>query len=188
MISRWQLRQAAAAIHRGGVIAYPTEAVFGLGCDPLNPIAVQRLLDIKHRPMHKGLILIASRLEQLQAFIAPLDRTNLALLQESWPGPTTWLLPARADTPRWLRGEHSSIAVRVTAHPLASALCDVTGHALVSTSANPAGMPPARHSLRVRKYFPKQLDAILTGNVDLQSGPTCIRDLTTKKLIRPGSS
>ena len=176
------------AIHRGGVIAYPTEAVFGLGCDPLNPTAVQRLLDIKQRPMSKGLILIASRFEQLQPFIAPLDNASLTLLQESWPGPITWLVPAREDTPRWLRGEHASIAVRVTAHPLASALCEITGHALVSTSANPAGMPPARHSLRVRKYFSNQLDLILTGDVDRQSSPTPIRDLATKKFIRSSTS
>lgn len=188
MISPWQLRQAAAAIHRGGVIAYPTEAVFGLGCDPLNPTAVQRLLDLKQRPMRKGLILIASRLEQLQPFIAPLDEASLALLQESWPGPITWLVPARTDTPRWLCGEHSSIAVRVTAHPLASALCEAAGHALVSTSANPAGRQPARHPLRVRKYFPHQLDMIVTGNVDRRSSPTLIRDLLTKKLIRPSLS
>ena len=174
------------AIHRGGVIAYPTEAVFGLGCDPLNPTAVQRLLNIKQRPMSKGLILIASRFEQLQPFIAPLDNASLTLLQESWPGPITWLVPAREDTPRWLRGEHASIAVRVTAHPLASALCEITGHALVSTSANPSGLPPARQSLRVHKYFPHQLDMVLTGKVDPQSSPTPIRDLATKKLIRPG--
>lgn len=184
MISPWKLRQAAAVIHRGGVIAYPTEAVFGLGCDPLNPIAVQRLLDLKQRPMHKGLILIASRFEQLLPFIAPLDEASLALLQTNWPGPVTWLLPARTDTPRWLRGEHSSIAVRVTAHPLASALCEAAGHALVSTSANPSGLSPARQTLRVRKYFPNQLDMIVTGDVDRQSNPTPIRDLLTKKLIR----
>jgi L-threonylcarbamoyladenylate synthase len=76
----------------------------------------------------------------------------------------------------------------VTAHPLASALCETTGHAIVSTSANPAGLPPARHAFRVRKYFPNQLDAILTGQVDSKSNPTPIRDLTTKKLIRPGNS
>lgn len=188
MISAWQLRQAAAAIHRGGVIAYPTEAVFGLGCDPLNPVAVQRLLDLKQRPMHKGLILIASRFEQLLPFIAPLDAASLALLEESWPGPITWLVPARTDTPRWLCGEHSSIAVRVTAHPLASALCEAAGHALVSTSANPSGLPPARRTLRVRKYFSHQLDMIVAGDVDRQSSPTPIRDLLTKKLIRPSQS
>lgn len=188
MTNRWQLSQAARAIHRGGIIAYPTEAVFGLGCDPLNPDAVTRLLKIKHRPMHKGLILIASRLEQLHAFIAPLDDVSLSQLQESWPGPTTWLLPARADTPCWLRGEHQTIAVRVTAHPLAAALCETTGHALVSTSANPSGLPPARQALRVRKYFSDQLGTILAGDLGNESGPTLIRDLTTKKLIRPAIS
>lgn len=187
-MNHWQLRQAARIIHRGGIIAYPTEAVFGLGCDPLNAEAVQRLLAIKRRPMQKGLILIASRIEQLQPFIAPLDDASLAILRETWPGPVTWLLPARADSPRWLRGEHHTIAVRVTAHPLASALCEATGHALVSTSANPSGLPPARQTLRVRKYFANQLDAILTGKVDRTARPTAIRDLTTKKLIRPGSS
>ncbi|MDT8384038.1 MAG: L-threonylcarbamoyladenylate synthase [Gammaproteobacteria bacterium] len=187
-MTRWQLSQAARTLHAGGIIAYPTEAVFGLGCDPLNAEAVQRLLAIKQRPMHKGLILIASRLEQLQPFIAPLDEAALTLLRESWPGPITWLLPARADTPRWLRGEHASIAARVTAHPFAAALCEAAGHALVSTSANPAGLPPAREPLRVRKYFPTQLDAILSGAVDRQASPTPIRDLTSKKLIRPGKS
>ncbi len=184
--SRWKLQQTAGVIHRGGVIAYPTEAVYGLGCDPLNSIAVSRLLAIKHRPMHKGLILIASRLEQLHAFIAPLDEASLAQLQKTWPGPYTWLLPARTDTPRWLRGEHQSIAVRVTAHPLAAALCEATGHALVSTSANPSSLPPARQALKVRKYFPHQLDAILTGNIGAATSPTSIRDWATKKLIRPG--
>lgn len=187
-MNRWQLTQAARAIHGGGVIAYPTEAVFGLGCDPLNPVAVSRLLDIKHRSQSKGLILIASRLEQLQPFIAPLNNESLTLLQKSWPGPHTWLLPAREDTPRWIRGDHQSIAVRVTAHPLAAGLCETTGHALVSTSANPGGLPPARAALQVRKYFSRQLDTILTGSIGAESGPTPIRDLTTKKLIRPAKS
>ncbi|MBL1277248.1 MAG: threonylcarbamoyl-AMP synthase [Ectothiorhodospiraceae bacterium] len=184
----WKLKQVANVVHQGGVIAYPTEAVYGLGCDPLNALAVSRLLALKHRSIHKGLILIASRLEQLHPFIAPLDANSLSLLHETWPGPFTWLLPARENTPRWLRGTHSSIAVRVTAHPLASALCESTGHALVSTSANPSGLPPARRALKVRQYFPEQIDAILTGAVGTASNPSPIRDLATKKLIRPTRS
>jgi len=187
MSALWKLKQVARVVHQGGVIAYPTEAVYGLGCDPLNAIAVSRLLKIKHRAMHKGLILIASRLEQLHSFIAPLDENALVLLRESWPGPFTWLLPARENTPRWLRGKYNSIAVRVTAHPQAAALCESTGHALVSTSANPSGLPPARQALHVRKYFPGQIDAILTGAVGNAPGPSPIRDLATKKLIRPES-
>jgi L-threonylcarbamoyladenylate synthase len=181
---RWKLQRASAAIHSGGVIAYPTEAVFGLGCDPLNPTAVAHLLAVKHRPIQKGLILIASCLQQLQPFIAPLSNNDLALLKKSWPGPHTWLLPARAETPYWLRGEHQSVAVRVTAHPLAAALCESSGHALVSTSANPAGRPPARQTLQVHKYFHRQIDYILSGDTGNTPSPTCIRDLRSQKLIR----
>jgi len=187
-MNRWQLRLAAHAIHGGGVIAYPTEAVFGLGCDPLNPEAVHRLLALKQRPVNKGLILIAADIEQLAPFIAPLTVEAEAQLAATWPGPHTWLLPARADTPRWLRGQHATLAVRVTAHPIATALCRAAGHALVSTSANPAGSPPATTALRVRRYFADTLDAIVHGPLGGEAGPTPIRDLATKKLIRPASS
>lgn len=187
-MNRWQLSEAARAIQGGGVVAYPTEAVFGLGCDPLNPDAVHRLLALKQRPIDKGLILIAADLAQLVPFIKPLRAEDETLLANTWPGPHTWLLPSRADTPRWLRGRHNSIAVRVTAHPGAAALCRATGHALISTSANPAGSSPARNALRVRQYFSDRLDTILHGPLGTETGPTPIRDLTTKKLIRNSSS
>lgn len=187
-MNRWQLSQAARTIHRGGIIAYPTEAVFGLGCDPYNPMAVHRLLEIKHRPENKGLILIASDLSQLQPFIKPLTAEDKTLLAETWPGPHTWLLPAHEDTPRWLRGQHSSIAVRITAHPIAAALCETTGRALVSTSANLTGQRPATTPLQIHNQFPHALDFILNGKLGTEKGPSTIRDLTTKKLIRTPSS
>ncbi|NOX76273.1 MAG: threonylcarbamoyl-AMP synthase [Gammaproteobacteria bacterium] len=185
-MNRWQLKQAARAIHGGGIVAYPTEAVFGLGCDPLNPEAVHKLLALKQRPVDKGLILIASDIRQLAPFIAPLSFKAEAQLAATWPGPHTWLLPARSDTPRWLRGRHNSIAVRVTAHPVAAALCRAAGQPLVSTSANPSGRPPARNAFQTRRYFPSGLDNILHAAVGAEPSPTTIRDLSTKKLIRPG--
>lgn len=180
----WRLRQAARTIHLGGLIAYPTEAVYGLGCDPLNPEAVFRLLDLKQRPAEKGLILIAANFKQLRPFIAPLDATAHATLAADWPGPVTWLLPARPETPHWLRGDHGTLAVRVTAHPVAAALCRATGQALVSTSANLTGRRPATHTLQIRRQFGDQLDFLLTGPLGGEKRPTPIRDLTTKKLIR----
>ncbi len=183
-MNRWQLNQAARAIHGGGIVAYPTEAVFGLGCDPLNPKAVHNLLALKHRPMDKGLILIAADLAQLAPFIAPLSTEAEAQLAATWPGPHTWLLPARPDTPRWLRGRHDSIAVRVTAHPIAAALCQTAGQALVSTSANPTGKAPATSALRVRRYFPDALQHILHGTLGPEPGPTPIRDLTSGRWLR----
>ena len=180
----WQLRKAARIIHTGGVIAYPTEAVYGLGCDPLNPQAVLRLLELKQRPMAKGLILIAADLAQLEPYIEPLTETELATVKASWPGPVTWLLPAKPETPRWLRGEHDCIAVRVTAHPLSCALCRAAGQALVSTSANPSGQSPARSALTVRRYFADRLDLILPGSLDRAAKPSTIRDLRSGRVLR----
>lgn len=183
-MNNWHLKRAARVIQAGGVIAYPTEAVYGLGCDPFNHAAVMRLLALKHRPMDKGLILIAANMEQLEPFIAPLDEASLQTLNATWPGPVTWLLPARPETPVWLRGHHHTIAVRVTKHPLAAALCQATGHALVSTSANLAGCQPARTPLRVKQQFGNQLDYLLTAPTGSHSQPTTIRDLQTGKTLR----
>jgi L-threonylcarbamoyladenylate synthase len=183
-LSPWKLRQAAHIINTGGVIAYPTEAVYGLGCDPLNREAVYRLLALKRRAPDKGLILIAASLDQLQPFVAPLSTEERATLNATWPGPVTWLLRPGAGAPPWITGAHDSIAVRVTGHPLARDLCKAAGHALVSTSANPAGKLPAKSALAVRCYFPSQLDFILCGALGGLAKPTEIRDLTSGAVIR----
>ena len=102
-MNHWQLRQTAHVIQQGGIIAYPTEAVFGLGCDPLNPDAVLRLIALKQRSIDKGLVLIASTIEQLEPFMAPLETKQQEKLEASWPGPATWLVPAKLETPVWLK-------------------------------------------------------------------------------------
>lgn len=180
----WQLRQAVRALRAGGVIAYPTETVYGLGCDPLDPEAVERLLTLKQRPMDKGLILIGARLEHLLPFIDVADEALRRKLQRPTETPTTWVTPARAATPFWLRGRHPSIAVRITPHPLAAALCSAFGGALVSTSANPAGLPPARTALAVQRYFPGQLEQLLHGRTPPRARPSEIRDLIADTLLR----
>lgn len=184
-MNNWQLRQAARIIHNGGVIAYPTEGVFGLGCDPLNAAAVFHLLTLKQRPVSKGLILIAAELDQLRPFIAELSKEEEAQLTSTWPGPHTWLLPARPETPTWLRGEHNTIAVRVTAHPVASSLCRATGQAIVSTSANRSGQKPATNTLALKRQFRNELDFILSGKLEQVGKPTVIRDLKTGRTTRP---
>ena len=184
-LNPWHLRRAVDALRAGGVIAYPTEGVYGLGCEPLDEEAVHRVLALKRRPRDKGLILIAARYEQLERFVADPDAEVMARLRATWPGPTTWLLPARRDVPSWLTGRYASIAVRVTAHPQAAALCTRYGAALVSTSANPAGRPPARTALAVRRYFGARLDFVLPGAVgDPRAGPTEIRDAVSERLVR----
>jgi L-threonylcarbamoyladenylate synthase len=183
--SRFRLRGIAKRLQQGAIVAYPTEAVFGLGCDPQDEQAVMRLLAIKQRPVEKGLILIASRWEQLQPYLQPVDVEVRARLEETWPGPVTWLLPARPQTPAWLRGRHQSLAVRVTAHPLAAALCDAFGGAIVSTSANASGRPPARTALQARLRCPG-VDLILAGATGGRKRPSEIRDAYTGERIRAG--
>jgi L-threonylcarbamoyladenylate synthase len=185
-LNRWHLKQAAQAVVQGGVIAYPTEAVFGLGCDPWNGEAVCRILRLKRRSMAKGLIVIAVDLAQIEPFVYFPSPVILNRVVSTWPGPVTWVLPARAGVPRWLRGNYQSLAVRVTAHPTASSLCAEIG-ALVSTSANPSGCIPARCVQRVRAYFNNALDYIVPGAVGRGKGPTEIRDALSSTILRPGS-
>ncbi len=147
-----------------------------------------RILDIKQRQVRKGLILIASGLEQLAPY---LDLTRLAPerfddVLATWPGPVTWLIPATRSTPWWLTGEHDTLAVRITRHPLARALCDRAGHALVSTSANRAGRPPARNALQTRLALDADPDYILNGATGAQTRPSEIRDARSGEIIRRG--
>lgn len=179
----WSIRQAVKTLRAGGVIAYPTEAVFGLGCDPWNEDAVARVLDIKQRPWHKGLILIASDFNQLTDFIEPLSPEILQQIEATWPGPVTWLLPAKDTTPDYLTGEHNTLAVRVTAHAHTVALCRAAGHAIVSTSANLSGQQPAKTIRQVRWQLP-HVDAIVTGHCGGATKPSQIRDAQTGAIIR----
>lgn len=182
----FQLRQAARTIQSGGVIAYPTEAVYGLGCHPMDPQAVLRILDLKQRPMDKGVILIAADFQQLVPYVGTPAAALRRKLDATWPDAVTWLLPARAETPRWLRGSHDTLAVRVTAHPLAAALCRASGTALVSTSANRAGQAPARSALRVQRIFGDGVDLVIHGALGGASKPSEIRDARTGKVLRAG--
>ena len=184
MVGQWRVQQAAQVVRQGGVIAYPTEAVWGLGCDPWNMEAVYRLLALKARPVGKGLILVAADIAQFDFLLADLPRSWRAQLQLSWPGPNTWLVPHQGRLPEWITGRHDSVALRVSDHPLVRALCALTGP-LVSTSANPAGRPAARSRLRVEQYFPGQLDAVLGGALGGRKNPSLIRDLRSGQVIRP---
>ncbi len=183
MIGSWRIQQVARVVRAGGVIAYPTEAVWGLGCDPWAADAVQRLLELKMRPMEKGLILVAAHIDQFDFLLEDLPERWLDRLVGTWPGPNTWLVPHRERLPEWITGQHDSVALRVSNHPLVARLCALTGP-LVSTSANPAGRPAARSRLRVEQYFPGQLDAVLNGPLGGRRNPSTIRDVRSGEVIR----
>ena len=173
-------------LHAGGLVAYPTEAVYGLGCAPLNVAAVERLLTLKQRPWQKGLILIAANIEQLAPFMAPISPQHQLQLNASWPGPNTWLVPASTFCPEWIRGQHHTVAVRVTTHPLVITLCNSFGGAIVSTSANHAGKKPATTPLKVLRELGDEVDYCLHGDLGGADRPTVIRDLLSGETVRAG--
>ncbi|MEX0607739.1 MAG: Sua5/YciO/YrdC/YwlC family protein, partial [Halofilum sp. (in: g-proteobacteria)] len=138
----------------------------------------------KGRDAGKGLILIAHELTALEPWLGPLDASIRARIEPTWPGPVTWLLPAATAVPRLLKGDHDTLAVRVTAHPTAAALCRAWGGPLVSTSANLAGGEPARNANAVRALFGDALDVVIEGAVGGLERPTPIRDGRTGETLR----
>lgn len=176
----------ARRLHAGDVAAYPTEAVMGLGCDPANEAAVTRICALKQRSVGQGVLLIAADFTQVAPYV-DMDRVSQRALDEvlaSWPGPFTWIFPRSERVPAWISGRHPGIALRVTAHAAAAALCRAFGGALVSTSANPHGQPPARTASEVLSYFPQGIDVLVDAPLGGLGKPSEIRDVLTGELVR----
>ncbi len=179
----FNITAAVEQLKAGRVIAYPTEAVYGLGCDPLNEQAVMHLLAIKQRPIEKGLILIAANLEQLRPYLILTDDI-VAKITPTWPGPVTWAIPAQVNVPKWLTGEHNTLAVRVTSHPVVQQLCACYGGAIVSTSANATTEPAMRTAAQVLAAFAHSDIFILDGNVGELQQETAIYDAVSGERLR----
>lgn len=177
---------AATALRQGGVVAYPTEGVYGLGCDPRNRDAFSHLFALKQRPPTQGVLLIGADFAQIAPWIDAREVPDAVLetVHATWPGPHTWIFPRAPDVPEWVAGAHAGIALRVTAHGPAAALCRAFGGAIVSTSANPHGQPSARDASAVAGYFPHGLAAIIDAPLGGLDKPTSIRDALTGAIIR----
>jgi L-threonylcarbamoyladenylate synthase len=183
------IQNAVRQLHNGGVIAYPTEGVWGLGCDPFDEAAVLRILQLKRRPVEKGLILVAASVDQVAALVESLSADERATVLATWPGPTTWLLPDPDQrVPAWIKGKFATVAVRVSAHPGVIRLCRAFGGPLVSTSANPADAQPATNRVRVLTWFGKELDYVVPGRLGGQHGPSTIRDLHSTAPVRAAAT
>jgi L-threonylcarbamoyladenylate synthase len=179
-----RLARAARVLTAGGVVAYPTEGVYGIGCLPSDDAAIARILAIKRRSWRKGLALIGASFEQLEPLVVLPDGGLRQEILDSWPGPFTWVLTARPGVSRLVTGGRGTVAVRVTAHPLASALCRRAHSALVSTSANRSERAPLLTALAVRRELGAELDDVLAGRLGGLDGPTPIRDGTTGRYFR----
>lgn len=175
--------EAAERMREGQVVAYPTEAIYGLGCDPRQEAAVQRILSLKQRPVSMGLILIGSEFEQFDGFVGDADPSPALA---TWPGPVTWLFPRGPKTPDWIAGDHDTVAIRVTAHETSRELCDAFGGPIVSTSANPHSAPPAKSSGTVEEYFGHYVGGIVAGPLGGRDACSEIRDLASGEVRRAG--
>lgn len=177
---------AAQFLRAGQVLAYPTEAVWGLGCDPFNQQAVEHILRLKQRPVEKGVILIAANVAQVERYLVGLTAEQYQQVVSSWQpdqGANTWLVPLTSEIPTWISGLHDRVAIRVSQHPVVQALCLAYGGAIVSTSANPAGAEPARTAAQIQHYFADQVPCV-AGEVGQLARPSVIRDATTGQVLR----
>ncbi|MDD7806077.1 MAG: Sua5/YciO/YrdC/YwlC family protein [Endozoicomonas sp. (ex Botrylloides leachii)] len=181
------LNHAAKTLTEGGVIAYPTEAVWGLGCCPWRREAVQRILNIKSRPQEKGIILVGVSEEQFEPLLAPLGSEQRQRVTDTWPGPYTWIVPDPDNwAPDWVRGQFDSVAIRVSNHPVVRYLCASKGTPIVSTSANKTGEPPLLTQKDVEDQLANSVDFIAPGDTGAQKRPSEIRDLITGEVVREG--
>ena len=181
-----QVSSAVQLLRQQAVIAYPTESVWGLGCNPWSCEAVTKLLKLKNRSVDKGLILIAADSVQLQPFLEGLTPPQLQRFQTPQKKPTTWLVSNNGHAPEWITGGHDTLALRITDHPLAAALCRLFGGPLVSTSANLQGQPAAISAGQVRSYFAEEVDFVTPGEVGGAAKPSEIRYLATGEVVREG--
>lgn len=180
-------RKTARLLQAGGVIIYPTEGVYGLGCAPEDAEAVMHILNIKGRKMDAGLILISPTVQLLLPWIAP-DKAELKRLGSKHAYPVTWIVNAASNTPEWLTGGRDTLAVRISDHPVVSGICQAADMPLVSTSANRSGRPPARTRLAARKILGKYVDEVVPGSLGNAAGPSEIRVAQSDRVLRPQSS
>lgn len=185
------LKTIIKQLQQGHVIAYPTEAVWGLGCDMRRQDAFNKILELKQRSIEKGVILLSDSIERVEDFLLPLDKTIQQIIQ-SWQSSnqraTTWLLPIHPDIPFWIYGNHDRVAIRVSQHTLCKRLCQELNGFLVSTSANLAGCPPAKTATEVLNYFKDDCNkgniTLIDGELGQNQQPSRIIDAITGKIIR----
>ncbi len=184
-MTKLNIQVACQNLKQGNIIAYPTEAVWGIGCDPYNEVAVGKILSLKNRPVHKGLILIGASIDQFEPLLRCLSSEHRDTLSSSWPGHITWLIPDTEQLiPEWIKGSHESVAIRVSAHPVVQELCTAFAGPIVSTSANEAGEEEIRSRLILEEKFADKIACIVDGDLGQAAKPSEMRDLISGHTIR----
>ena len=181
---QWRLPLLRSVLDSGGVVACPAEGVWGLSCDPYSEVAVYDLLNLKRRSVHKGLIVVAADAAMFDGVLSSLSPDERQRVRASWPGPNTWLVPNQGFFPDWITGDSTDVAIRVTSALPLKRLSESFGGPLVSTSANPAGLPPPHYLWALRRYFGVTLPA-LPGVLEEAGKPSTIRRIGDGTIVRP---
>ena len=183
------IKDAVEILKTGGIVVYPTETVYGIGCDPFNREAYERVQHLKRRKNAKQLLLLACSLSQIEYFAGELADVPLRLANVFWPGPLTMVIKPSKDLPDYLFGKSEGVAFRVTSHPLAALLTREFGCPITSTSANLTGKPSVVTYEEALKTFGESADIVIKNSELLNGKPSTIIDLTSKHpaIIREGS-
>lgn len=161
-VSRREIAKGVEILQNGGVIAFPTDTVYGLGADAFNNTAVERLYEIKKRPRYQQFPLLIADIRQLHTVAQPIPEIAWFLARRFWPGGLTLILPKTDSLPVCV-APGSTIAVRIPNHPVCLALIEALGNALIGTSANITGQPTALTAEEVRQQLGGKIDLIVNG-------------------------
>lgn len=183
LTSHNQLIKVKQHLKKGGVIAYPTESCYGLGCDPKNYKAINKVIRLKGRSKTKGLIVIAGNLRQIYHLTKKLSDNDISRLKQYWPGFYSIILPVNHHLPKNLTGKHNKIAIRVTKHNQVQQISNYIKSALVSTSANKSGKQSIKSYRECVQYFGKNV-LVIKGDTMFQKKPSTIIDWQTKQILR----
>ncbi|MFC1528534.1 L-threonylcarbamoyladenylate synthase [Candidatus Latescibacterota bacterium] len=183
-----KIDDAVTVLKNGGIVVYPTETVYGIGCDPLNRAAYERIHRLKKRNDDKQMLLLACSLSQVEQFAGRLADIPSRLAREFWPGPLTMVINTLSEIPEYLYGNSGGVAFRVTSHPVAASLANNSGYPITSTSANISGYPPVSNYEEALKMFGKEAEIVLENSIPFSGTPSTIIDLTSDepKIIREG--
>ena len=169
-------------IRRGGIIAYPTESCFGLGCDPKNKKEINKIIKLKKRSLNKNFILIGSSLKHFDSFTNSFNDVTKKKLFSKWPGPHTWVIKANHRCPNWLKS-NSKLALRIPSFSSCQALINSIDMAITSSSLNLSGKIPLRNYRDAYKFLPDKVK-LIKGRIGNNRNPSVIQDFKTKYIIR----
>ena len=183
------LEEAATLIRAGGIVAVPTDTLYGLAADPFSAAVVERVFAVKGRSSERALPLIAADIEQIEKWLSPIPPAGRRLAAVYWPGPLTLLVARPAALPAAVTGGLEHVGVRVPAHAVARELCRACGRPLTATSANPSGAPASADPGEVARTLGEGIGLLLDAGPTRGGPPSTIVDVSGRevRLVRPGA-